>query len=151
MIDETFQFHRNFYQSTKHAYKWHYSVFLYVFICLINFIVRLKMLLKHVYSISGVIRISIASFLIFLLPLHVVSVRYVGCPQISRRQQKSKAQLESDRIREQLLKNLVKHAAVKRVLGKPAAVDLPASQLQKEADMFELPPEQKQSDDSLSE
>jgi hypothetical protein len=58
--------------------------------------------------------------------------------------------LEAGRIREQLLKNLVKHTALKQVLGKEANnVDLFVRQ-REESDMFELPPEQRKLDETLS-
>jgi hypothetical protein len=59
--------------------------------------------------------------------------------------------VEAGRIREQLLKNLVKHTALKQVLGKEANnVDLIVRQ-HKESDIFELPPEQRKLDEALSE
>ena len=71
--------------------------------------------------------------------------------QATRNQRKSKAEVEADRLREQLLKNLVKHSALKRVLGSEANnVDL-SIRRQKESDMFELPPEKRKFDEALSE
>jgi hypothetical protein len=70
--------------------------------------------------------------------------------QATRNQHKSKAEVEANRIREQLLKNLVKHSALKRVLGSKANnVDLSIRQ-HKENDMFELPPEKRKLDEVLS-
>jgi hypothetical protein len=48
------------------------------------------------------------------------------------------------------LKNLVKHSALKRVLGSEANnVDL-SIRKHKESDMFELPPEKRKLDEALS-
>lgn len=70
--------------------------------------------------------------------------------QATRNQHKSKAEMEANRLREQLLKNLVKHSALKRVLGSEANnVDLSIRQ-HKESDMFELPPEKSKLDEALS-
>jgi len=70
--------------------------------------------------------------------------------QATRNQHKSKAEVEANRLREQLLKNLVKHSALKRVLGTEANnVDLSIRQ-HKESDMFELPPEKRELDEALS-
>lgn len=70
--------------------------------------------------------------------------------QATRNQHKSKAEVEANRLREQLLKNLVKHSALKRVLGSKANnVDLSIRQ-HKESDMFELPPEKRKLDEALS-
>jgi len=70
--------------------------------------------------------------------------------QATRNQYKSKAEVEANRLREQLLKNLVKHSALKRVLGREANnVDLSIRQ-HKESDMFELPPEKRKLDEALS-
>lgn len=70
--------------------------------------------------------------------------------QATRNQHKSKAEVEANRLREQLLRNLVKHSALKRVLGSEASnVDLSIRQ-HKESDMFELPPEKRKLDEALS-
>jgi hypothetical protein len=71
--------------------------------------------------------------------------------QAARNENKSKAEVEAGRIREQLLKNLVKHTALKQVLGRGANnVDLTVRQ-HRESDMFELPPEKRKLDEALSE
>jgi len=58
--------------------------------------------------------------------------------------------MEANRLREQLLKNLVKHSALKQILGTEANnVDLRIRQI-KESDMFELPPEKRKLDEALS-
>jgi DNA excision repair protein ERCC-5 len=68
----------------------------------------------------------------------------------TRNQHKSKAEMEANRLREQLLKNLVKHSALKQILGTEANnVDLRIRQI-KESDMFELPPEKRKLDEALS-
>lgn len=70
--------------------------------------------------------------------------------QATRNQNKSKAEVEAGRIREQLLKNLAKHTALKQVLGREANnVDLIIRQ-HRESDMFELPAEQRKLDEALS-
>jgi hypothetical protein len=58
--------------------------------------------------------------------------------------------MEAGRIREQLLKNLAKHTALKQVLGREVnSVDLIIRE-RRESDMFELPPEQRKLDEALS-
>ncbi|CAG2055536.1 unnamed protein product, partial [Timema podura] len=61
---------------------------------------------------------------------------------VARRQQKSKAEESAEKTREKLLRNLVKHKALRRVLGqKGAPLDLGGPARQPE-DMFQLPPPQ---------
>jgi hypothetical protein len=70
--------------------------------------------------------------------------------QATRNKQKSKAEVEADQVREQLLKNLIKHTALQRVLGSKANnVELSIRQ-HKESDMFELPPENRKLERTLS-
>jgi hypothetical protein len=70
--------------------------------------------------------------------------------QATRNKHKSKAEVEADRVREQLLKNLIKHTALQRVLGSKANnVELSIRQ-HKESDMFELPPENRKLERTLS-
>nr|CAD7602899.1 unnamed protein product [Timema genevievae] len=62
--------------------------------------------------------------------------------RVARRQQKSKAEESAEKTREKLLRNLVKHKALRRVLGqKGAPLDLGGPARQPE-DMFQLPPPQ---------
>ncbi|PSN40490.1 hypothetical protein C0J52_05251 [Blattella germanica] len=67
-----------------------------------------------------------------------------------RRQQRSKAELEAERVRTQLLKSLVKDAALKRALGSSIDHGLLLPKHPKENDMYVLPPEKKVQDENTS-
>ncbi|XP_023718485.2 DNA repair protein complementing XP-G cells homolog isoform X2 [Cryptotermes secundus] len=87
----------------------------------------------------------------FQSAIHLLhSSRSKAWKEATRNENKSKAEVEAGRIREQLLKNLVKHTALKQVLGREANnVDLIIRQC-RESDMFELPPEERKLDEGLS-